>query len=65
LYRVTRLGAAILLAALVSLAMELVQAWLPSRDSSAFDFMLNISGTGLGVLSTFGLGLSAAPRNTD
>lgn len=53
-----RLGwvAAVGAACLFSLAMELAQAWIPSRDSSMLDWGLNTLGAGLGGW----LGLPAA-----
>ena len=42
-------SSAIVIAALVSLMIELLQAWVPSRDSSALDLTLNTSGGVLGA----------------
>ena len=41
---------AVLLGGLVSLAIEVIQAFIPARDSSLLDFVCNIFGTILGVL---------------
>jgi hypothetical protein len=41
--------AAIAAGTLVSLVIEVAQAWLPGRYSSALDFVLNSSGTAVGV----------------
>jgi glycopeptide antibiotics resistance protein len=35
---------------LLSLSIEILQAWLPSRDSSAFDLLLNTAGALLGAI---------------
>jgi hypothetical protein len=40
----------ILLGATVTLLIEITQAWLPTRDSSMTDVLMNISGTGVGAL---------------
>src|SRR5207247_1360905 len=41
---------ATIIGAATSLAIELLQAYLPSRDSSLLDFINNVLGTGLGAL---------------
>jgi VanZ family protein len=46
--------AAIGVACLLSVFMEVVQAWIPSRDSSMLDWVLNTVGTGLGGWLGFG-----------
>ncbi len=43
---------------LFSLFLEVAQAWIPSRDSSLLDLMLNTAGAGVGAW----LGLAAARR---
>lgn len=40
----------VVVAAIVSLGLELFQAWLPSRDSSALDLALNTLGGAVGVM---------------
>jgi hypothetical protein len=42
---------AVLLGGLVSLAIEVIQARIPARDSSLLDFVCNVVGTMLGVLA--------------
>ena len=41
---------ATIIGATTSLMIELLQAYLPSRDSSLLDFINNVLGTGLGAL---------------
>lgn len=42
--------ATVLIGFLLSLVIELSQAWLPDRTSSLLDLILNTAGTGLGVM---------------
>ena len=42
-------AAGLLMAAALSLAVEAMQAWLPTRDSSLADFIANTAGAGVGV----------------
>ena len=46
--RSRRLRSAFLVAAALGLSIEASQAWIPSRDSSALDWVLNTLGGGLG-----------------
>lgn len=46
---------AVLLSAVLSLAIELIQAWIPSRDSQLMDVLMNTSGAALGSLVFVGL----------
>lgn len=52
---------AILLAALLSLGMEMTQAFLPSRRSQWLDILANVSGASLGALIWLGLFRRQAP----
>jgi VanZ family protein len=45
----TSAAAAILMGAALSVAVEVIQAWLPTRDSSLADFIANAAGAGLGA----------------
>lgn len=47
---------------LFSLSIEILQAWLPSRDSSAFDLMLNTTGALLGAI-VFGASIDEKSRS--
>lgn len=49
-HSVPRIILVVLASALVSFLIELAQAWMPSRDSSFLDLLLNILGGFLGVL---------------
>jgi glycopeptide antibiotics resistance protein len=51
--RWTAACAALLLGALISLGLECVQSWLPSRVPSNLDLACNSTGAGLGALLTF------------
>jgi hypothetical protein len=42
---------AILIGALISLGIEVTQAFIPARDSSMVDFVCNTGGTAIGVLT--------------
>jgi len=42
---------AILMGALISLGIEVAQAFIPARDSSMVDLLCNTGGTGIGVLT--------------
>ena len=46
----TALGLALLAGGLLSLTMESLQQWLPSRDASLADLVLNLLGTQLGAM---------------
>jgi VanZ family protein len=48
--RVRNVAWAVCAGAIISLAIELTQVWLPNRDSSATDFFCNTLGTFLGAL---------------
>jgi glycopeptide antibiotics resistance protein len=48
---------------LLSLFIEVVQAWLPTRDSSAFDLILNTTGALFGSI-LFGMIIRKAPANS-
>lgn len=41
--------AAVVLAFLFSLSLEVVQAWIPTRSSSLWDLVLNTVGAGVGA----------------
>ena len=51
--RWTPVCAALLLGALLSLGLECVQSWLPSRVASNLDLACNTAGSALGALLTF------------
>jgi VanZ family protein len=57
------LWAAVVVAGLASLGIELLQVYLPSRDSSLLDLLNNVLGSGLGALLElrFRAGSAAAP----
>jgi len=48
---VKRLGASVVAGALLSLAMETAQMFLPTRDASAMDFLSNTAGAALGAVA--------------
>ncbi|MEO8738153.1 MAG: VanZ family protein [Casimicrobiaceae bacterium] len=49
---VKRIGASLAAGALLSLAMETAQMFLPMRDASAMDFLSNMAGAALGAVLT-------------
>jgi hypothetical protein len=56
--RMNPLASAIVIAALLSLLIELLQAWVPSRSSSALDLALNTMGGALGAFVAVRIGPS-------
>ena len=58
--RLAAIGVAILMAALLSFAMEALQTYLPSRVSSNLDFALNVGGALLGAVIAAVLDLAGA-----
>jgi hypothetical protein len=54
--RTNPLISAVLIAALVSLLIEVLQAWIPTRSSSALDLTLNTMGGALGAVVALRLG---------
>ncbi|MFT4637756.1 MAG: glycopeptide antibiotics resistance protein [Verrucomicrobiales bacterium] len=49
--RLQRVYVVVIAAAFVSLLIDYVQTWPPSRSSSSLDLLLNIAGGGLGVVA--------------
>ncbi len=61
--RVALLLTATVVGAGLSFGVELAQGWIPSRSSSVFDFVLNVSGTSVGALVSLAmLGLWERPK---
>ncbi len=57
--RFRAVGAAVTVGFLVSLIIETLQVWLPSRNSSASDLLLNTLGTYVGIVT----GMWTSPRS--
>lgn len=60
--RMRPLPSAIVIAAMLSLLIEALQAWIPSRSSSALDLALNTMGGALGAFVAVRVGLFRARR---
>jgi hypothetical protein len=63
--RSSPLASAIVIAAMLSLLIEVLQAWIPSRRSSALDLALNTMGGALGAFVAVRLGLTRARRPSE
>ncbi len=56
--RIKKISIIFLLAILLGFGLQVLQLFLPSRDANLFDGVLNVAGTGLGLLSATILNIS-------
>jgi VanZ family protein len=62
--KISAVGLAILLGGVTSVTIELLQVYLPSRDSSLLDLLDNTLGTALGAMFFIWIAQVASPKRT-